>query len=209
MIAAGCASLGAGQVDLVIQRAAAAGEVAIERPDADRALGGALPLAYTGPAGAFEDLGAGGDEAGQGAVAGEHVEDLAAAGGDAELDGRVHRFAFEHLGDDHQVVERGVGARADDHLVDLLAGIGADGLDVVGRAGGRNERLECGQVDHDPVERDLGVAILVGQAHLHAEAVLTDILDGRGVLLDVHFLGDAVVLVPRSGAIGLNWSSRP
>ena len=185
--------------NVVIRRAGPAGEVAVEGPQADRALGRREALADARPAAGLQHASARGDQVAQRPVGGEHLQHLPAARGDAQLHRRTDRSPLEHGGDEHQVLVAGVRARADHHLGNGRAGELRDGADVVRAGRLSRQRLALGQVDHHAVEAHFRAAVGVGGADFHVRAVRANRLDRPGVALGVEALGNAVVGGARVG----------
>ena len=79
----------------------------------------------------------------------DHLQHLAAARGDAEADLGVDLPALQHVGHHHQVVIGGVGAAADEHLIDLDRIHFPDLLHVVRGMGQGHVGLDGRKVDVD------------------------------------------------------------
>ncbi len=137
----------AAQVDLIVVRAAPAGEVPIERADRDAAGGRRLAHADARAAGRLEHACAARDHRLVCAAVGEGVEDLLRPRGHGHEDLGVGGLALHHGGDDGEVRVAGVHARSHADLLDLDAGDLAHGHDVAGARRLRDERLELREVD--------------------------------------------------------------
>src|SRR6266542_2394047 len=143
----GCRGRRRGEVDLVVGRAGAALEVAVEGAHARLAGRRRLADADTRPAGRLQDPHAGPLQPLQDPRAGDRREDLAAAGRNRADRGRGQVMAVQDRGGDRQVLVPGVHARPEAHLEDRLAGDLIDRDDVVrlGRLGA--QRLERAEVE--------------------------------------------------------------
>ena len=111
-----CGGCGRAEVDLVARRAAAAGEVPVERPHRDGAGRRRLADADARPAGRFEDARAGSEQVAVHAAAHDHVEDLPRAGRHRQVELGGQRAPTENGRDEGEVLVRGVHGAADADL---------------------------------------------------------------------------------------------
>ena len=139
--------LRADEVDVGALGAAAPLEVAVARPQAHPVGTGALVVADAEAAGALEDPRPALHERGQRAIPAEHEQHLPAPRCDAKADVGRHRMTGEDVRHLLQVHIAGVGARADEDLVDAFARQVPHHLDVARRVGAGHLRLKRGEID--------------------------------------------------------------
>ena len=187
----GAGRFGADEIGLVALCSGSAGEVAVEGAEGDGSVRGALALSDARTAAGFENAGAGGDDVGKRAVAGEHFKNLAAARGDGERDVVGDLASLEHSGNDHEVAVGAVRAGTDDDLTDFGSLKSGDGFDVVGAGGAGGESFERVEVDFDDaVVFRVGTGFEtdpVGAASLRVEECACHVVGGEDGAGDAEF----------------------
>ncbi len=155
----GSGCLRAYQIALVAFGACTAGKISVKGAQGHGSVCGGKALSDAGAAGGFEEPCTGGEQVGQDSTAGNHLEDLPAAGGDSKFHGGVNSASFEDFGGDHQISETGVGAAADDDLADFSSDNLLDRQDIVGGSRARRHGDQLREIKfNQPVIGCIGVS---------------------------------------------------
>ena len=153
--------LGAAEVDLVLFRPRAPGEVARERAQARLARRGSLPHPDAPVAAGLVEPGATGDQVEEPTLTRQRLERLSRRRVDIEGDALVRLPAAHHQRRDREVAQARVGRRPDDDLVHVAPCDLAHGNHVAGAGRAGDERLEGREIDL--------VGVLVGGVGIGAQ----------------------------------------